>query len=463
MKFNIFLILFSFLFGLVFSYYSIRLNTINLNISSNNDNNTFDIHYNLTKEQMEELEEYIDLPLNNSELNKLNESFIKTKNIKSEIYTMDLYSTSHKKYFRLLLSTFDNITTIASINCQSCDVINKYNHSLTSNNNVLTNGNNLNTNPNYKFLIDSFIILSESKQDEINIKRNLTINNLLFKVIETKTSEFPNSPLIDGILSLSYNNDINIPNNNFIMELYNEKKISSPSFTIIITPSNINRLYLGDIMKNKYVKNYMDTSMNKGECSIINNNWQCKVDGIGYNDFIYSSSNGREIAHSLVKFDLRENRLTIPSYYYSLLVVGYRYESVKRGNFYTIEKAYNKKCNIYGKDIYCSCIDKNCFGLITFLFKNNSKLEVDLRDYVYCGKFYMLYNCKAAISLSDNDEFIVGLKGLNNTILSFDLDDKKIEFFHKKKTISFIYFYMLIITTVAILITANLVKVERTR
>ena len=245
------IILFLFRLGIVFSYFSTEINKIYIPKLSNNiviENKT---QINLTEEQIEELEEYIDLPLNNSELNKLNESFIKTKNIKSEIYTMDLYSTSHKKYFRLLLSTFDNITTIASINCQSCDVINKYNHSLTSNNNVLTNGNNLNTNPNYKFLIDSFIILSESKQDEINIKRNLTINNLLFKVIETKTSEFPNSPLIDGILSLSYNNDINIPNNNFIMELYNEKKISSPSFTIIITPSNINRLYLGDIMKNE--------------------------------------------------------------------------------------------------------------------------------------------------------------------------------------------------------------------
>ena len=37
------------------------------------------------------------------------------------------------------------------------------------------------------------------------------------------------------------------------------------------------------------------------------------------------------------------------------------------------------------------------------------------------------------MTLSDYDEFIIGLKGLNNTILSFDLDDKKIEFFHIKK------------------------------
>jgi hypothetical protein len=43
---------------------------------------------------------------------------------------------------------------------------------------------------------------------------------------------------------------------NFIRELYNEKYISSPSFSIIISSSNYNRLYLGDTMQNEYIKNY---------------------------------------------------------------------------------------------------------------------------------------------------------------------------------------------------------------
>ena len=80
-----------------------------------------------------------------------------------------------------------------------------------------------------------------------------------------------NSDLIDGILSLSYSNISQIPNTNFMMELYKEGKISSPSFSIIITSSNINRLYLGDIMKNDYIKNYVDDSMTKGQCEIIDN------------------------------------------------------------------------------------------------------------------------------------------------------------------------------------------------
>ena len=102
---------------------------------------------------------------------------------------------------------------------------------------------------------------------------------------------FINSYIIDGILSLSYNNISQIPNNNFIKELYKEGKILSPSFSIIITLSNMNRLYLGDIMKNDYIKKYINTSMNKGEWVIINNKCQYKLESVGYIDFIYSLSN----------------------------------------------------------------------------------------------------------------------------------------------------------------------------
>jgi hypothetical protein len=129
------------------------------------------------------------------------------------------------------------------------------------------------------------------------------MNKFLFKVLESDSSGFLNSDLIDGILSLSYNNNSQIPNNNFIMELYNEGLISSPSFSIIITSSNVNRLYLGDIMKNEYVKNYVNSSMNKGECKIIDNDWKCQIDYLEYVDFIRPSSSHTKWANSIVKFD----------------------------------------------------------------------------------------------------------------------------------------------------------------
>jgi hypothetical protein len=205
-----------------------------------------------------------------------------------------------------LLSTFDDNNTISSINCNSCNVSNKYNSTLSNINTNLTDiiyGDFLNQEISYKIFIDSCSILSHSKKNGIIEKINLNMDNFLFKVLESDSSGFLNSDLIDGILSLSYNNNSQIPNNNFIMELYNEGKISSPSFSIIITSSNVNRLYLGDIMKNEYVKNYVNSSMNKGECKIIDNDWKCQIDYLEYVDFIRPSSSHTKWANSIVKFD----------------------------------------------------------------------------------------------------------------------------------------------------------------
>ena len=161
MKTIIFLILF-FHFSMVFCYYSLKLNKVYLPLLPNNSeifkNKT---EKNLTLEELEDLKEYINLPLNTSELKILNESYIKTKNIKSELYTIDLYIGSYKQYFRLLLSTFDDNNTISSINCNSCNVSNKYNSTLSNINANLTDiiyGNFLNQEFSYKIFIDSIQI-----------------------------------------------------------------------------------------------------------------------------------------------------------------------------------------------------------------------------------------------------------------------------------------------------------------
>ena len=304
-------------------------------------------------------------------------------------------------------------------------------------------------------MIDICSIPTKSQNKENN---NITIDNFHLKVIESDISGFLNSDLIDGILSLSYNNNSIIPNNNFIFELYNEGKISSPSFSIIITSSNVNRLYLGDIMKNEYVKNYVNSSMNKGECSIIDNSWKCKIEYLKYIDFEYPSSSRTKWAYSEVKFNLNEKKLTIPYFYYKLLVIGYRYVTKKVGKSSYTTIRYNKYCTKYfWGGIYCSCSGKKSFGVATFYFKNNSRLDIDLSDYVYYDKSAYFYKCRVDISLSDNDEFIVGLRGLDNTILSFDLDDKKIEFFQKKKYTSYFKWWLLLIIIITTIF-AKLVK-----
>ena len=163
-------------FSLVLGYYSLKLNKVYFQ-QIPNSNDTLDniTQTNLTEDQIEELEEYVDLPLNSSELNLLNESYIKTKNIKSELYTIDTYLGSEKQQFRLLLSTFDDISSIASMECHSCNVINKYNTSLSIDNiNISEVNTEVTKNFGYSKFMDSLLITSEKKINGIKSKDNIT-------------------------------------------------------------------------------------------------------------------------------------------------------------------------------------------------------------------------------------------------------------------------------------------------
>ena len=418
---------------ITFNYYSLKLNKIYFQTSSNDYNNNNKETNETVKKLIKNLEKYSDLPLNNSELNLINQFFIQTKNIYSEQYYITFKIGSNKKSFRLLLSTNDDFLTVSSTNCSSCNVSIKYNSIFTNSAIKLYkkfNQPDYNKNFNYDFFNDLIYIPLESIENGKIQQKNINISKLYFKVIELDSSGFLNSNLVDGILSLNYNKKSEIPNKNFIRELINEKIISSPSFSIIITSSNINRLYLGDIMNNNYIKNYLNSSMNKGECKIIDYNWQCRLTKIEYND-LNSYNRHLKYSNSILIFNLKDNKLTIPNKYYDLIVRSYYY---KEGH-----KEYKKYCKMYGEIMYCTCYNKNNFGIVTFHFDKDSKLDINLQDYIYIDNTAYFYKCKVDINLSKYNEFIIGLKGLKNTILSFNMQEGKIKFFQKKK---FIYNYL---------------------
>jgi hypothetical protein len=175
--------------------------------------------------------------------------------------------------------------------------------------------------------------------------------------------------------------------------------------------------------------------LNKGECNIIENNWKCKLKYIEYNALKYAQWDLQK-ERSFSTFDLKENKLIIPDKYYDLIVVSYHIVSEKYGDMHVRTRKNNKFCKTYDGIIYCSCLDKDDFGIVTFHFENNAKLDIDLRDYVYYNKSVFYLKCKVDIILSSNDEFIVGLRGLNNSILSFNMEDKKIKIFQKFKKIN---------------------------
>ena len=389
----------------------------------------------------DEYDEYLknndDFPLNYTELKKIKESFIPTKNINSDIYTIELYLGSDRQYFKLLLSTFDDLITVSSINCKLCNVSNKYDSFLSKTAMKLKSSNEYNKNHKieYEYFKDLCSIPLESIQNDIIIKKYINISSLNFKVVEKDSSGFLNSNLVDGILGLSYNKGDGILSKSFIRQLYDEGYLSSLSFSIIITSSNINRFYLGDIMENDYIRNYYYSSVNKGECSIIDNNWKCKLEKLEYNALkLFQHQNQIFWADSSVSFNIKENKLIIPKKYYSLIVRSYKTRKDRNSIKYRL---YNKFCTLFNEVIYCSCSEKDDFGIVTFHFGNNSKLDIDLRGYISYDSSAMFYKCRTDIILSDNNEFVVGLRGLNNAILSFNIEEKKIKFFHKIKRINF--------------------------
>ena len=447
-------------------YYSVKLNKIYLPVLPNNNSNIEEVNSTFY-EHIQNSYDYNDLPMNYSELDIINDSFIETDNIKLVSYTASLYIGSNNQFFKLVLSTFDYYTTLASINCINCKVLNKYNAFLSNTSlEQITDASLIDENFKSKIIQDQCLIPSYFIQDKKKFNNKLKISKLNFQVIDNDLSGFLNSNLTDGILALNYINNTEIPNNNFIMELYKEGYISSPAFSIIITSSNINRLYFGDIMKNEYVKNYLinNYDMNKGECPIIENenNWVCKLHYIEYNALRYENwEKHSELSRSLVKFDIKENKLVIPDKYYLLIVIGYKTEKKKIGKRYYTKTIYNKQCMINTEGyIVCNCKDLDDFGIVSFYFKDGYKLDIDLRDYAHYDENAM-YKCRIDISLSFNNEFIVGLKGLNNTILSFDMKEKKINFFHKKKENGFtdysVIFYIIIIIMIVL---SSMIKIN---
>ena len=159
MKINI--LIFFFLFNISICYYSLQLNKVYLQNISNDINNNSIGNNEIKDEYFEYLRNDLGFNLNYSDLNLVNQSYILTTNINSEFYTADLYLGSIKQYFRLLLSTFDDLVTVSSINCALCNVSNKYN-SLLSSTAMKLKPSNGNANITYELFKDSCLIPSKT-------------------------------------------------------------------------------------------------------------------------------------------------------------------------------------------------------------------------------------------------------------------------------------------------------------
>lgn len=435
MKKICFITLFILNFNIIFSYYSIKLNKTDIPFSAK-----YEYELNRTNETLNDSTQ-IDNDSIYPYIKVENESYILTNNIKkSELYTASIYLGSNKQHFRLIISTVDDFSTISSSLCSSCNVSNKYN-SLLSLTSVKLNQSEIISNFDYiyksQFYQDLLLLSTETLKNNNTDKKDITLSKLNFKVVEDDSSGFLNSNIYDGILGLDFNK-IDFLNSSFIRQLYNEKYISKPSFSIIITSEDINRLYLGDILENEYIKNEFKYGGIKGECSIANGQekWICPIKRIYYkkSSFFYENYT--------LKIDTKENKLIIPMNFYEYILLGKRTVIRKNKKIGPRSRTiYDRECQKAPDGTFlCRCKTKEEFGYIEFKF--NGTLSININKYVHFDEFGT-YKCKVDISLTEKNEWVVGLKGLKDTILSFNMEDKKIKFMKFEKNDGFQYMYLL--------------------
>ena len=174
---------------------------------------------------------------------------------------------------------------------------------------------------------------------------------------------------------------------------------------------------------NYYIRIYSRNSIYEYE--ILNN--------IAFNTF-YEFETDDPNEDFFVSFNLEDNENYILSLF--IKVNGKNNEEQYYSKIFEINTKTEKSNN--NKTIIILCIIFGSIFIITLIilfivcafFKSKNKNLLrnnDLSDYVNFDDSAYFFKCRVDIILSDKDEFIIGLRGLNNTILSFDLDDKKIE------------------------------------
>ena len=166
-------------------YYSSKLDEIYLQSLPNNDPNLVKDNSSF-QENIKNLYELNDIPLNYSELDSFNESFIEVDNVKFELYTTSMLIGSNNQLFKLLLSTLDDYTTIASINCSGCRTSNKFN-SLLSNTSIsiAKQGDVSFIDLDFESAIfqDQFIFQTNYIQNGNKFRNSVKLEKLNFKVI----------------------------------------------------------------------------------------------------------------------------------------------------------------------------------------------------------------------------------------------------------------------------------------
>lgn len=334
-------------------------------------------------------------------------------------YYGEVYIGTPNKKYSVIFDTGSNILWLPGENCDLCRSYSKKYNPTKSSTSV-----DLNIEKNITFavgfvnghLYEDKIVFNPNKGFLISSKKELSAKN--YRILSINSEKNLTGTQADGVLGLGIHDENNV-RNSLVKLLYEQKKITSPSFSFYLldqkNKGTISRLYIGDILNNKYIFNLFKNNISQCYVPYDFMYWECQVTtGILFFDSINKTSSKFE-SKSTVIFD-----------------TGSSYTLLPKNDFEIIFSYFqaNHNCLVdQESQLLCQCNNIYEFGYIELYFDSDNKFKIDLAKLIDYDK-RDLFQCHFQImeDAFEINTWVLGDSALRHSLISFDMDERKISF-----------------------------------
>ena len=435
MKLNIIIYLFTLIFYFISCNYNsitIKRNLleINLNESSLSQNDSLSLSDNTstsipTTEKADQ----------SNEINESNHPIFTTlqlSNYRDVQYWGDIYIGTPYAKFSVIYDTGSNLFWIPSINCTiKCrNDTNKYNPQLSS------SSKNMHIKKNISYakgfvkgrLFKDKVALNKKSFFSFLYNKELSVDD--FKILAVYKEKYLYKTIFDGIVGLGINDEGDM-DNSLIKTLYNQNKITSPSFSFYLisishqnSTNDISRLYIGDILENDYINKLFQNKIKYCYLPSSNNDyWSCESQKIKFelkeeiNNSNYINKTLIRNTNSKVIFDTGTSYTIIP----------------KNDSKYIMEyfnKTLGKICFVTKlQQIICQCNSPKDFGNINIYFDEENYYDINLEKLIEYNETNRI-QCRFKMLVEKNDfgMWIIGDSSLRGGLITYNMGERKISF-----------------------------------
>ena len=363
--------------------------------------------------------------------NKKNPIFTKLDliNFKDVQYSGDIYvGTPYNKY-SVIYDMGSNLFWLPSINCTlKCrNDTNRYNPELSSTSQNLHIKKNISYAKGYikGSLYKEKVCLNKKSVFSFLYNKELTVDN--YKLIAVYKEKYLFKTIFDGIVGLGINDEGDI-NNSLIKLLYEQNKISKPSFSFYLfsnknnNTNDISRLYIGDILENDYIYNVFKDKIKYCYLPDKNEYWLCESNKLKFelkeNNINNNSSKTKIVtSKSAVIFDTGTSFTIIPKNDSQYIMDYFNY-------------TLGKKCFLTKyHQIFCQCNSEKDFGNIKIYFDENNYYQINFEDLIKYNKSFT-YQChfQMMVDKIDFGAWVIGDSSLRASLITFNMQERKISF-----------------------------------